>query len=85
MEQLVEIVINELKDLKSKFDAACKDRKDSLKNLCECCEKEEIKVEHPIFNEPVLDLIEDGVNVMKLNMAFLCDSCFLKLKEQNKL
>ena len=85
MEQLVQQVIDELQDLKNKFDAACNDLKESLKNLCECCEEKAIEVEHAIFGEPILELIEDGVNVLKLNMAFLCDVCFEKLKEQNKL
>jgi hypothetical protein len=85
MEQLVQQVIDELQDLKNKFDAACNDRKESLKNLCECCEEKAIEVEHAIFGEPILELIEDGVNVLKLNMAFLCNVCFEKLKEQNKL
>jgi hypothetical protein len=85
MEQLAQIVFDELQELKKRFDAACKDRKDSLKNLCECCEETDIEIEHPIFGDPILDVEEDGQNVMKLNMAFLCNSCFVKLKEQNKL
>jgi hypothetical protein len=85
MEHLVQQVIEELQDLKTKFDAACNDRKESLKNLCECCEEKAIEVDHAIFGEPILELIEDGVNVIKLNMAFLCNECLEKLKEQKKL
>ena len=33
MEQLAQIVFDELQELKKRFDAACKDRKDSLKKV----------------------------------------------------
>ena len=62
MEQLAQIVFDELQELKKRFDAACKDRKDSLKNLCECCEETDIEIEHPIFGDPILDVEEDGQN-----------------------
>lgn len=75
----------ELNVLKEKFDQACKERKEYLKGLCECCENNPIEVDHPIFNEPILDITENGKPSFRLNMAFLCSACLEKLKELNKL
>lgn len=85
MEHLIEETFRELQKIKDVFDAACLERKEYLKNLCECCEEKAIEVDHPIFGEPVLDVLIDGEHSIKLNMAFLCNTCCEKLKEQKKI
>lgn len=85
MQHLIDQTFQELQNLKNMFDTACKDRKEYLNNLCECCEEKEIEVDHPIFGEPIIDVDIDGKNAIKLNMAFLCLECCDKLKEQKKI
>ena len=85
IQQLWDETVRELQQLKEKFDAACLERKEYLKNFCECCEENTIEVEHPIFGEPIIDIIENDQHSFKLNMAFLCNTCCEKLKEQKKI
>lgn len=81
----ISLVQNELEKLKIVFDKSCQERKKSLKNLCEACEKNPITIDHPIKGEPVIDVIIDGVEKMQLNMAFLCQDCFDKLSAADKI
>ena len=81
----ISLVQNELEKLKKVFDKSCEERKKSLKNLCEACEKNPITIDHPVNGEPVIDVMIDGVEKMQLNMAFLCQECFDKLSAAGKI
>jgi len=70
--------------LKTTVDNIVAEKKESLNNLCQSCEKNNIEVEWRPFNF-CDEYIENEMSKYKINILFFCKSCYEKLIEAGKL